>query len=232
MLREKNEGKVCCAVARLLEKKLGLKVSNLWLPEVSKQGPPVDLRFDIGDQKFAIEHTEIEAFPGQIESGKKFGDLIEAVEKELSGTLPKPGTYYGYFPLWTRVKGGEREMAKVREALKDWIKAGAKELCDAHPRRLDRDHCPRGITTELKGSPPGMEFEVTLQRRVHWAESGVHDGVFLVARSAPKDFEDSRKTLLQKSFDRKAPSWPTVKRMVRLVFWFSRIEISLYRTMS
>ncbi len=86
-----NEGKVCDAVVKLLEKRTGKVRADISHPEKNGIGPPVDLRLKLGTQSYAIEHTQIEAFEGQIQTGEEFGQFTNPVLDELSGTLPKPG---------------------------------------------------------------------------------------------------------------------------------------------
>jgi hypothetical protein len=71
-----NERKACDAVVRCLEDLAGSKRANAHSPEDAKVGPPIEYAFDLGPQKYAIEHTIVEAFPGQIHTNVDFNNFI------------------------------------------------------------------------------------------------------------------------------------------------------------
>src|SRR5664279_3947107 len=88
-----NERKACDAVARCLEDLADSKRSNAHSPEDDKIGPPVEYVFDLGGKKYAVEHTIVEAFEGQIHTGVDFGSFITPITDALDHHLPSPGTY-------------------------------------------------------------------------------------------------------------------------------------------
>ena len=57
-----NEGKVCDAVVRFIEKRTGAIRTQIRYPERDGVGPPVELRLKLDAQEYAIEHTQIESF--------------------------------------------------------------------------------------------------------------------------------------------------------------------------
>ena len=83
-----NEGKTCDAIVRLLEKWTGETRVGIRHPEKDGDGPPVELRLKIGTQEYAIEHTRIEPFENQIETGLVFKKINDYVRERLSGPLP------------------------------------------------------------------------------------------------------------------------------------------------
>ena len=91
MAIQNNEGKACDAVVKLLEKRTGKNRADVSHPEKIGIGPPVELRLRLGKQSYAIEHTQIEAFEGQIHTAEEFGQFISPVTNELSGRLPRSG---------------------------------------------------------------------------------------------------------------------------------------------
>ena len=58
-----NEGKVCDAVVRVLEKWTGSARTDVRHPEKDGVGPPVDLRLKLGAREYAIEHTANRVLP-------------------------------------------------------------------------------------------------------------------------------------------------------------------------
>jgi hypothetical protein len=93
-----NEGKACDAVLRVIERRVEASRSHLRFPEQDGCGAPVELECQIGDGWFALEHTVIEAFGGQIVSDVQFGRLLGTMVEGLIGRLPAPGTYHLMFP--------------------------------------------------------------------------------------------------------------------------------------
>ena len=85
-----NEGKVCDAVVWVLERRTGEKRTAVRNPEHDGIGPPVDLRLWLGPQEYAMEHTVVESFPGQIETGVAFSTMSSHLRSVLSGRLPGP----------------------------------------------------------------------------------------------------------------------------------------------
>jgi hypothetical protein len=112
-----NQGKACDAVVRLLEDRTGETRADISHPEKDRTGPPVELRFRLGTQSYAIEHTQIEAFARQIHTGEEFGQLIRPIIDELSGTLPRPGVYHLYFPTNARVGARANELRRIQIGL-------------------------------------------------------------------------------------------------------------------
>lgn len=197
----KNETGLCEAVIRLLEEDTGLSRHNLRFPELDRIGPPVECRFGLGDKRYAIEHTLIEPFADHIRTGAEFNELIHPVEAALNGTMPSPGIYTLFFPVYPTAGRHRRTHAALREKIISWtIEAGAA-LHAAAPSREDRLQSPYGYegecTTEIEG------LSLRLSRRVHWSESGSHDGRLFVSRTVGDDLETLRLERVRTALDRK-----------------------------
>src|SRR5881394_437723 len=67
-----NERKACDAFVRSLEALAGKVRSNPYSPEDEGLEPPIEYAFDLGNQSYAVEHTVVEAFEGQIDSNVDF----------------------------------------------------------------------------------------------------------------------------------------------------------------
>jgi hypothetical protein len=94
-----NERKACDAVARSLEDIARTKRSGAHSPEDDKVGSPVEYVFDIGNQKYALEHTIVEAFDGQIRTDVDFVAFIAPIAVALDQKLPPPGKFDLHFPI-------------------------------------------------------------------------------------------------------------------------------------
>ncbi len=200
-----NEGKACDAVVKLLETRTGKDRADLSHPERNGIGPPVDLRLTLGTQSYAIEHTLIEAYPDQIQTAVEFGQFINPIMNELSGTLPTPGVYDLYFPNDSRLRVRAKHWDRIRSDFIEWVREHAARLHEKNPVRPTEELSPHGIEDEYRAKPPEFPYEVTLRREVHCSDSLEHDGVLFVSRIAPRDVEAQRAVRLQRALKRKCP---------------------------
>ncbi len=197
-----NEGKACDAVVRILECRLGQPRKAVRDPESRGLGSEVDLVVSLGGHTFAIEHTMLEAFSGQIESGRDFVQLIEPIVSELSGQLPKPGRYHLILPTDTRI-GKSRDIQAARKAIIAWICEAATALYLEQPERRSRDAQPRGYSGVRKCVLEGLGYEIRLERHVHWQDSERHDGRLMPARFGPNDIEKMRRDRVADALEKK-----------------------------
>lgn len=198
-----NEGMVCDAVVRVLEGITGQERSDTEHPNPSGGPGDVDLLFKLGADQYALEHTRIEAFPNQIQQDIHFSKFISPVLDQLKCDIPKPGIYNLMFPLDARFNVGVEKLEALRSKLTRWVQEMAYEMHEEHPLRLSKEVNPREIRQRATGRPEGFPFDVTLTRSVHWADSGVHDGVLKPSRIAPGDVEDLRRERIQTAIDKK-----------------------------
>src|SRR4051812_712174 len=102
---QSNEGRACDAVIKVLENSIGCSRTSVRFPERDGEGPPVEVEFMLGDQRYSIEHTTLETFSGQTRSGNQFQELVEGLAESLDGKLPSSGLYDLYFPIDVHVGG-------------------------------------------------------------------------------------------------------------------------------
>jgi hypothetical protein len=206
-----NEEALCEALIRSLEVELGGARSDISHPELDESGPPVEIRLKIGGRAIAIEHTLVEPFPGAIQTGKEFVELTAEIEAELKGKLPKPGTYVLLFPVHPTAGHHRRTHASLRAKIVEWVLAAAGELHAECPERRGRDARPHGFdgrrSVESKTSPH------TLSLRVHWSESGRHDGALFLARAAGEDIEEQRLARMRTALAKKLPKLRECREM-------------------
>ena len=192
-------------MVRFLEWRAGETRHDVRCPEALSEDPPVDLRFWLGVQGYAIEHTRIEAFEDQIAGDAQFCQLIGPVKSALSGTLPGDAVYELVLPIET---GFRKEFTTLREAqcvLIAWVREiaaslHAKDAEDPSPeRRADGAH------RRVSGTPPGFPYEVTLYRGRLSHPTRYKPGSLVVARFAPEDLRCGREARLRRALQDKCP---------------------------
>lgn len=200
-----NEGKACDAVVKVLEKSTGETRSNIRCPEKDGDGPPVELRLMLGTQEFAIEHTRIEAFEKQIQTGQVFAEVSRLIVDKLSGNLPGPECYELHMPVDVslRVKGAKLQQA--RRDLIEWIRAQAQYM---HEKNLHSPKPGHGLyrsDDSVCGSPAGFNYEITLNR---WRDASLMNrkpGSLRVVRVVGDDLESNRADRLRRALSDKCP---------------------------
>ena len=98
------------------------------VPEKDHVGPPVELRLKLGTQEYAIEHTRIEAFEGEIERWVALECLVGLVEKAVCGKLPGPAIYNMSFPSDSVIRVSKSDLKKYQEILAEWVLETALHL--------------------------------------------------------------------------------------------------------
>lgn len=185
------------------------------------------MRFRLGEQRIAIEHTLVEPFVHAIRSGKEFEELVEEIVAALNGAMPPPGIYYLTFPLHPTAGRHRRTHAALRQAIIDWVQEAAQELFEECPEREDRNRRPHGYnercTTEIDG------MKLVLERRVDWNNRGDRDGSLFVRRDAEDDIASRRDKRLEISLDKKLPKLAACRAegdVTILVLEFSDIALT------
>ena len=182
-----NEGKACDAVLRLLERRSCEPRADLRFPDRDRVGPPVELRARLGAQEYAIEHTRIEPFPGQIRTGKQFSQLVAPVQEAVSGTLPGPAYYELLFPLDPSLNEPSHRLVEHVETLVHWVRKEAGPLYMRSRAALASERSPRYFRESTTGTPPGFPYPVTLCCSLGIAPAGHRWGGLSCARIAPGD---------------------------------------------
>lgn len=198
-----NEEALCDALIRLLEEEFEAARTDVTYPERDGSGPPVEMRLRIGDRRIAVEHTVIEPFPKAIQTGKEFVELTAQIERQLHGNMPKPGTYSLVFPIHPTDGKHRRTHDRLRDKMIAWIVEAGEELHAECPERKDKNHCPHGYNGKRATEIDGIRLELSL--RVHWSESGRHDGALFLARAVGADVEGQRLVRMRTALDKKLP---------------------------
>lgn len=198
---QKNEHALCEALIRHLETQTRAVRSDVTHPETDGSGPPVETRFRLGSERYAIEHTLLEPFEQSIQMAAEFQAFAGEIAHTLNGTLPKPGVYDLLFPLHPTEGRHRRTHSVLRAEIIAWVRRAAAELHAECPERPSRDRRPHGHEESRTESIRGLEL--TLKHRTHWAYRDRHDGVLFLARLIDADIEPSRRARVQRALDDK-----------------------------
>jgi hypothetical protein len=205
-----NERKACDAVARCLENLLQLRRSNARSPEDDKVGPPVEYLFDLGNRKYAMEHTVVEAFIGQIQTDVEFGLFVTPIADVLDYQLPVPGVYRLYFPIQPGKGIKTKRHANVQEKIIEWVRKTAAELHSESPEQ-PRSSEERGYHSGFrKETIEGIQLQ--LSRQTDWHMPDEVQGRLFPIRFAPEDYENLRRERLKRTMSKKLPKLQSWKR--------------------
>jgi hypothetical protein len=150
-----NEGKCCDAIIRLLERRTGILRDPLYIQinaQASGSIKNVEVRFTLGNEDYAIEHTRIMAFADTAKH-KYFVEIREAMKTENLGI---PGIYIlelGEIPQHVR-----KSEAK-RNSITAWARQTAVELNAASGSQTGKD-------IEQKGVPMGGEVSSQIDTQI------------------------------------------------------------------
>jgi hypothetical protein len=198
-----NERKACDAVARALERLSASVRTNAYSPEDRRASAPVEYVFDLGGIKYAIEHTIVEAFAGQIHTGVNFQSFIDPIVAALDHHMPPPGRFDLVFAINPRSSKKPRNIAAAQRAIIDWVNETAAELHNECPEQPSRSRKPGGFCNSRKATIAGIEL--TLQRETIWSEPAIAHGLLFIPRFAPRDDETLRAERIARAMAKKLP---------------------------
>ena len=201
MQEPKNEQQACAAALRVLETRRNEPIKIVAQPDqADRQNEAVEIVAVSASSRFVVEHTRIESFPGQIQDGKQFMDLLDALETSLPPKLAA-GTYEVIVPVGVAALVPRKRQQAVRDAIEQWVVDTAPTLA-LGPDDDDRPDTPWSVTAQPVGAP----FEVTLQRRPPDDTT-----VVFLARFEPPDMEAARRQRVRTALDRKCPKLAAAK---------------------
>ncbi len=137
-----NERRACDAVVRVLEERHGAVRANASSPEDDRVGPPVEYVFDLAGQTYALEHTVVEAFDGQIHKDVDFAAFIAPIERALDHHMPSPGSYRLTFAIHPSQGLKPKRIAEAQTAIIVWVREAAAAM-HASPNTKPRATWPR-----------------------------------------------------------------------------------------
>lgn len=222
-----NERRACDAVVRCIEDRSAVMRSNAYSPEDGNIGPPVEYVFDLGAKAFALEHTVVEAFSGQIQTDVDFVAFVRPITQTLDHHLPAPGTYHLSFISMHPSRGLKpKDISKAQAALIAWVRNMAEALHAECPEQPSRNHEPSGHRDLRRERIEGVE--VQLHREVGWWMPNKAKGRLFVARIAPANYEALRTERLKYAINKKLPKLQLWKKGgARSVLVFENRDLAL-----
>jgi len=206
-----NEGMVCDAVVRALEKWTRETRADVRLPETDGIGPPVDLRLKLGEQDYAIEHTRIESFENQIETVIVANRIVRHVRKRIPDPFPGPAYYELQFPIDISPPKRKTRRDRALNGLVEWVRAKERILRERNSTQFLPVRNPHLANDSIRGKPPGFECEFEL---LHWPIvplMGVRPGTLSFRFIRRDDPEGSRADRLRRAFSEKCPKLEACK---------------------
>ena len=195
-----NEGRLCDAAVKSIERRTGEKRIDIRWPERDRIGPPVELRLKIGTQEYAIEHTLIEAFEGEIGGWMSLERIAGPIKKALCGKLPGPAYYDLSFPSEREPKVHKSDLKKHQEKLKEWVLTRAPLLY----WKIQRTMASKSQDV-IKATPCGFSFEIQLSCVVTGPFSAREPGLIKVSRWIPENLRALTKCRLRRALRKKLP---------------------------
>ena len=206
-----NEGKVCDAVVRALEKWTRETRADVRRPEKDGVGPPVDLRLKLGAEEYAIEHTRIESYENQIGTGVVANRIIRHIRENIPDPFPSPAYYELQFPIDVFLPKGKARRDRALNDLVEWIRANERTLRDRNSDRIHPVRNPHMANDSIRGAPVGFDFEFEL---LHWPIATLirrGPGTLSFRFIPPDDLEGPRADTLRQAFFRKCPKLQACK---------------------
>lgn len=146
MVLKTNEGTVCDAIVRFLEKRTGQKRAELWHPEKTADNE-VELAWKLGDQQFVIEHTMVEPFEDFLRLNAQaevhFRSIVEACSGLVADVLEME------VPVKCMQDLTKQDRIKAQAALVAYIQQTAAAL----PRRRYSDYIGAVGPTQIADVP-------------------------------------------------------------------------------
>ena len=206
-----NEGRVCDAVVRALEKWTRETRTDLRHPDKEGGSPPVDLRLRLGAQDYAIEHTRIESFGNQIGTVTVANRIVRHVRKNIPDLSPGPAYYELQFRIDVSLPGGRNRRTRALNSLVQWVRTSERVLRDRNPVPVPPVRNPHLASDWIRGTPDGFDCEFQL---LHWPVARLipQEPGALAFRFIPQDDPDGpRLDSLRQTFSRKYPKLQACK---------------------
>jgi hypothetical protein len=147
-----NERRACDAVVRVLEERHGAVRANGRSPEDERVGPPIEYVFDLGERTYALEHTVVEAFDGQIRKELDFAAFVAPIAAALDHQMPRPGSYRLTFAIHPSKGLKPKRIAEAQAAIVAWVRAAAAEMHAERPDVPMRGRRPYGHESNRRGT--------------------------------------------------------------------------------
>jgi hypothetical protein len=213
-----NERRACDAVVWVLEERHGAVRANGRSPEDERVGPPVEYVFDLGGRTYALEHTVVEAFDGQIHKDVDFAAFVAPIAAALDHRMPRPGSYRLTFAIRPSKGLRPKRMAEAQAAIVAWVRAAAAEMHAECPDVPMRGRRPYGHESTRRGTVERIDLH--LHREVGWSLPEAAYGRVFCGRFAPPNYQALRIERMRAALAKKLPklkSWKDIEARSVLV---------------
>jgi hypothetical protein len=186
---------IALAAARLIAAaRDGGEVTILDVPErTDRTNPAVELMTSDAVGSLAIEHTQIEPYPGQIADNHRIRPYAEALPEMLASSVPDGSRLALNLDVGAVI--GIRPSTEVLELIAEWVAIVARSLVDGRPG-IDGRHL-------AKGGPPELPFRLALVRWPQFPESPIPN--VTIGWWRPDDLEERRQERLAVALAKKLP---------------------------
>ena len=230
MVIRNREGKCCDAVIKQLERAAGTERTAVSDPEITGEGPPVDLRVTVSEQEYALEHTRILPFDDRIEVANAYQDIRTCLAEWFPGPLPGDAFYELYLPLGVPrpERGGQGE--RRQRGLRDWIGSAVEALQDRAPAR--RRWSPHVYELDYEnGRPDRWDCEFTLARSSDGVVPPREAGSLGLFVGSPDEPEVPFIKDLRRAFEKKCPKlarWKDLAPDIETVLILEAIDLPFH----
>ena len=200
-----NEGMVCDAVVRFIEKQTGAIRTQIRYPERDGVGPQVELRLKLDVQEYAIEHTKLESFEHQIKTGVIIDKILDHFKKNLPVPFPSPAYYELQYPVDICFPTGKAKRERALNKLVEWICTNENVLRERIRSRPMRPHLPWVADEFVRGTPAGFNCTFELLCWLDAARIRRKPGALWMRPIIPEVLEPLRRKRLMRAFTDKCP---------------------------
>ena len=201
---QRNEGKCCDAVLRVLEHRLNTQRADIHVPDrADRTEKRVDLCVGLGANRYVLEHTRIDPFEEAVTIGEDFSDFVTPITEHLSRVLPGPALHILLLPQDHRFdcggRGTSKRIAKARDDVVEWVSDEAPRL---YQQALTDGLYFRHVSAVRE--IPNL-YPVHLNCTLTGPPSETVTGVFGVSRTTDYDLEEQRFERLRRALADKCP---------------------------
>ncbi len=216
----KNEDKVIHAAKRWLEFITGDRSTSEVKPDlVERRKPDVDLTFYIKKQKYALEHTCIEAFPHELQCdgfwNDHLGSKIRELEADLNTSLMLSYDLTLYIP--NNIVVPKKNLALFLNKIKNWVISQSIALGEFFPESV----------ALMRVCISNSKYTLKLSRSRVISTTLKAKGRFNCIRLADSDETQDRELIIKKAFHAKAKKLSVYKKngakSVLVIEWRYRI---------
>jgi hypothetical protein len=146
---------------------------------------------------YALEHTVVEAFDGQLRADDHFGKFVEPIVATLDHHLPNNGYFALTFPINPSMGMKPKAAENRQNEIIAWVKTAALDLSQQATLLSSR---------EIWRSPPTRNMpdsNITLEFRED--STGAVSGRLMAQRTAPANYEQLRQVRLNQAVAAKLP---------------------------